>query len=343
MIGIGIIGYGYWGPNLARVSAEAAGARLVAIADAAPQALARAARRHGTARLADDWRSVVDDPAVDLVMVATPVRTQYEIALAALRAGKHVLVEKPMAETAAQAMTLVEEAARRSLVLMVDHTFIYTPAVQRIRSLVQEGAIGELYYYDSTRINLGLFQRDVNVVWDLAVHDLAILDHLMGESPVAVSANGADAMGRRHENMAHVTLYYSGGAMAHLNVNWLAPVKVRRTLIGGSKRMIVYDDLEPDEKVKIYDRGVSFDASDDDRYQRLVSYRMGDMWAPRLPLTEALATEVEHLIACIADGAKPITSGEMGVRVVEVLEGATASLSRRGVPVDLVQPLRRAS
>jgi predicted dehydrogenase len=342
MIGIGIVGFGYWGPNLARVAADTAGARLAAIADSAPQALARAAQRHRDVTLHADWRALVADPAVDLVMVSTPVRTHFEIALAALRAGKHVLVEKPIAPTVAEARLLVDEAARRRLVLMVDHTFIYTPAVRRIKSLIAAGEIGDLYYYDSTRVNLGLFQRDVNVVWDLAVHDLAILDHLMERSPVAVSATGSDVVGGHHENVAHVTLYYGCGATAHLNVNWLAPVKVRRTLIGGSRRMIVWDDLEPDEKVKVYDRGVDV-ASEADRVDRRVSYRTGDMWSPRLPLTEALATEFEHLIDCVRNGAAPQTSGGMGVRVVEILEGASASMQRRGQPVDLEAPLRIAS
>lgn len=341
MIGIGIVGYGYWGPNLARCVAETAGCRLAAVADAAPAALARAAKRHPGTRLHEEWRALVTDPAVDAVLVATPVEAHFRMALVALRAGKHVLVEKPMTTTTEEARTLVEEAARRRLVLMVDHTFVYTSAVQKIGEILRRGELGELYYYDSTRVNLGLFRHDVNVIWDLAVHDLSILDFLLPEGPVAVSASGTGHFEGGLEDMAHLTLFLPGRAVAHLNVNWLAPVKVRQTLIGGSRRMIVYDDLEPSEKVKVYDRGVSMEDAANGVDMR-VSYRSGDMWAPQLSVKEALLTEIEHFVDCVAEGAQPITSGESGLSVVRTLECAMASLRQRGHPVEIA-PARRAS
>jgi len=342
MIGVGVIGYGYWGPNLARTVAENDGCRVVAIGDRSGAALQRAHKRYPTARLLSDWHDVVEDPQVDAVMVATPVSTHFDIALAALQAGKHVLVEKPIVESAAQAMILIEEAARRDLTLMVDHTFVYTGAVQTIHDMIESGTIGDVYYYDSTRINLGLFQRDVNVVWDLAVHDLAILDFILPAKPLAVSASGVGHVPGSPENMAQLTIFFTGGAVAHLNVNWLAPVKIRQTLIGGSRRMIVYDDLQTTEKVKVYDRGI--DLTDDPEAVRklLVSYRVGDMWAPQISVKEALLTETEHFVRCIETNGQPSTDGQSGLRVVELLEAASQSMRRRGQPVDLVK-LRRVS
>jgi len=341
VIGIGIIGYGYWGPNLARCVAETAGCRLTGIADGSPAALARAAKRHPAAALHGDWRDLVADPATDAILIATPVATHFELALAALRANKHVLVEKPITASGADARILIEEAARRRRVLMVDHTFVYTSAVQKIGEIIERGELGEVFYYDSTRVNLGLFQRDVNVIWDLAVHDLSILDFLLKERPLAVSASGAGHIRGSQENMAHLTLFYPSGMVAHLNVNWLAPVKVRQTLIGGSRRMIVYDDLEPSEKVKVYDRGVVV-GEGPTAVDTRVSYRTGDMWAPQLSVKEALLTEMEHFVDCIEKGTAPVTSGESGLRVVETLEHAMVSLQQRGHPVEITA-LRRAS
>jgi predicted dehydrogenase len=341
-IGIGVIGYGYWGPNIARCIAATEGCHVAAIGDTSSDALARAGRMYSGANLWKNWHDVIVDPAVDAVAVVTPVRQHYEMALAALRAGKHVLVEKPMTETSAQGAALIEEADRRNLILMVDHTFVYTGAVQKIRDLVVQGIVGDVYYYDSTRINLGLFQRDVNVIWDLAVHDLSIIDFLLDDVPVAISACGADHLHGNRENMAHIVLYFSRGTIAHLNVNWLAPVKVRRTLIGGSQRMIVYDDLEPSEKVKVYDRGVDISAEQQRVYDARVSYRIGDMWAPQTSVKEALVTEIEHFVDCVANNHVPLTSGAVGLNIVSYLEYATQSLNQRGHPVDLV-PLRRVS
>lgn len=334
MIGVAIIGFGYWGPNLARCFAETDGCQVAVIADSSADARARAAKRFPAARLVGDWREAVALPGVDAVVIATPVRSHYDIAYAALRAGRHVLVEKPMTETADQAQMLIEEAAQRDRVLMVDHTFVYAPAVRAIQRLLDSGDLGDLWYYDSTRINLGLFQRDVNVIWDLAVHDLSILQLLLGRAPIGVSATGMSHVKGSPENMAQITLHFDQ-AVAHLNVNWLAPVKVRRVMIGGSRKMIVYDELEASEKVKVYDRGVLLGDQPQDVYQMLVGYRSGDMWAPHLSAAEPLLVEAAHFIDCIANGTAPITGGELGLGVVRTLEAATRSMRLRGHPVDL--------
>jgi predicted dehydrogenase len=343
MIGIGVIGYGYWGPNLARCATEADGCYLASIADASPVARHRASIRYPNVSVEATWLDLLADNNVDAVAIATPTRSHFDIAIAALRAGKHVLIEKPMTSSSHEASLLIEEARSRGLVLMVDHTFVYTSAVQKIRELITSGEIGDVYYYDSTRINLGLFQSDVNVIWDLAVHDLAILDFTLDACPIALSATGAGHIPGTPENMAHITLYLEGGATAHLNVNWLAPVKIRRTLIGGSRRMIVYDDVEPSEKVKVYDRGVYHEGGGDlsgkseEIHRMLLNYRMGDIWTPQLPVKEALLTEIEHFLACIASKSEPVTSGMTGLRVVSMLEAATQSLRRRGHPVELME------
>lgn len=342
MIGVGIVGFGYWGPNLVRCFAEADGCRLAAIADASADARGRAGKRYASVTIHDTWKALVADPNVDAVVVATPVHAHFEIALAALIAGKHVLVEKPMTQTCHEAETLIEAAAKRRLTLMVDHTFVYTGAVQKLRELVAGGELGQIYYYDSTRINLGLFQSDVNVIWDLAVHDLSILDFVLGEAPSMVSGNGTSHVSGSPENMAHVTLYFASGAIAHLSVNWLAPVKVRQTLVGGSRKMVIYDDMEASEKIKVYDRGISVSDSAEAIRRTRVDYRIGDMWAPRLSTREALAVEAEHFTACINSGATPMTDGLAGLRVVETLEAASESMHRRGNPVDL-HPMRKAS
>jgi predicted dehydrogenase len=337
MIGIGVVGYGYWGPNLARCVAETEGCQLAAIADMSPVALAKAGKRHPAARLSTEWQEVIDNPAVGAVLIATPVATHFRIALAALRAGKHVFVEKPITQTSCEAAVLIAEAQRQNLVLMVDHTFVYTGAVQKIGQLVSDGTLGDPYYYDSTRINLGLFQRDVSVIWDLAVHDLAILDFLLDTAPTAVSANGANHVTGGPSNMAYMTIYFDNGIIAHISVNWLAPVKVRQVLIGGSKRMIVYDDLQSSEKVKVYDRGVTLASGADENYKGLVSYRLGDMYGPELSHKEALLTEIEHFVDCIEHGKVPVTSGESGLRVVKTLEAASLSLRQHGHPIELLR------
>src|SRR5262249_6535504 len=257
------------------------------------------------------------------------------LALEALQAGKHVLVEKPMTTTSEEALRLIDEADRRNLVLMVDHTFVYTSAVRKIRELIDKGSLGNIYYYDSTRVNLGLFQQDVDVIWDLAVHDLSIMEYILPESPIEVSATGIGHVNGAAENIAYVTAFYESSLIAHLNVNWLSPVKIRRTLIGGSKRMIVYDDIETSEKVRIYDKGVDVKNNPESLYKLMVSYRSGDMYAPQIDVTEALRVEAQHFAHCIRTGETPITDGYSGLRVVSVLEAATRSMKDHGKSVQL--------
>lgn len=344
MLKVGIIGHGYWGPNLLRNFMDADAVRVVGVSDLRADRLKSVIKRYPDIRTTTDARDLIADPGIDAIAVATPVATHYPLALEALRAGKHVIVEKPMAETSEQARHLLEEAARRNLTLMVDHTFLYTSAVQKIKELADNGELGTLNYYDSTRINLGLFQRDVNVIWDLAVHDLSILDYLLGEDEgvAAVSATGASHIQGTPENMAYLTLHYESGTIAHINVNWMAPVKVRQTLIGGSRKMVVYNDLEPSEKIKVYDRGVTVTDDTEQLRQILIGYRIGDMWAPRLSADEALRLEVAHFRDCVVNGTTPLSDGAMGLRIVTLLEAATISMRRRGQPVEMF-PLRRAS
>lgn len=335
MIGVGVIGYGYWGPNLVRNFAEVDGAHVVAVCDRRPERLALAKSRYPYIETTDVAMEVVADPRIDAIVIATPVSTHFELARQALRAGKHVLVEKPLAATSDEAERLIEEANRRRLILMVDHTFVYTGAVRKIRELITDGVLGQLYYYDSVRVNLGLFQHDVNVIWDLAVHDLSIMDYVLPQRPVAISATGMSHVPGQPENIAYITLFFADSLIGHIHVNWLAPAKVRRTLIGGSQKMIVYDDLEPSEKVKVYDRGITLTDDPESIYRMLIGYRTGDMWAPQVDMTEALRTEVLHFIRCIEEGERLITDGEAGLRVVRTLEAATRSISNRGQPVEL--------
>jgi predicted dehydrogenase len=338
MIGVGIVGLGYWGPNLLRNFAECAGARVKAICDLRDDRLASASGRYPGVAVTTNAREIFANPAIDAVAIATPVSTHFDLAMQALQAGKHVLVEKPIAASSTDAQRLIEEAERRRLVLMVDHTFVYTGAVKKIASLVSSGELGDLYYYDSVRVNLGLFQHDVNVIWDLAVHDLSIMDYVLPLRPRAVSATGMSHVTGGHENIAYLTLLFDHRLIAHLHVNWLAPVKVRRTLIGGSQRMIVYDDLEPSDKIKIYDRGITLNNSPDSLLQMLVGYRSGDMWAPRLDAAEALRTETAHFVDCIEHGTAPLTDAASGLRVVRLVEAASESMKARGRPIDLDAP-----
>jgi predicted dehydrogenase len=335
VITVGVIGYGYWGPNLVRNFTEAPGSRVGFVTDTRAEQLLQVTARYPTLTVSTDYRALINDAAIDAVAIATPVSSHFELAMAALRAGKHVLVEKPMTATSEQSLALIDEADRRGLVLMVDHTFVYTNAVSKIRELAESGDLGEIYYYDSVRINLGLFQHDVNVLWDLAVHDLSIMDYVLGQTPVSVSATGLAHIAGQPENIAYMTMFFDGRLIAHVHVNWLAPVKVRRTLVGGSRRMIVFDDLEASEKVKVYDRGISVNPSAENVYQMLIGYRAGDMWAPQLPLAEALQTEARHFIDCIEHRKTPTTDGQAGLRVVRLLEAASQSMAQHGALVPL--------
>jgi predicted dehydrogenase len=333
VIRIGIVGYGYWGPNLVRNFAETPGAELAAVADLDPKKLEVVKKRFPAVKTTTRFQDLLEDPAIDAIAIATPVNTHFELGVASLKAGKHLWLEKPMAESSLQAQKLVDEAEKRKLVLLVDHTFIYTGAVRKMGEILKSGELGRVYYYDSIRVNLGLFQRDVSVISDLAVHDFAILDYLLGEHPTAVSASGINHFPGTPENLAYITLFYDSGTIAHANVSWLAPVKVRQILIGGSKKMITYDDLEPSEKVKVYDKGVSFTDDPEQIQEMRVGYRTGDMWAPKLSGTEALRVEGEHFIDCIETGKAPQTDGKLGLRVVELIEAATSSMRGRGETV----------
>ena len=338
VVGIGVVGYGYWGPNLVRNFSNVASAKVISLCDLDPERRALCSRLYPHIATTADFNELLADPRIDALVIATPVHSHFDLAFAALRVGKHVLVEKPIAQTSAEVRRLIDEAYRRRRVLMVDHTFLYTPAIQKIRELIAERALGDIYYYDSIRSSLGLFQSDVNVIWDLAVHDVSIVQYILDEEPVAVSATAASHVAGSPENMAHITLFFPGNCVAHVNVNWLSPIKVRQTFVGGSRKMVVYNDLEPTEKIKVYDKGITI--SPEKAHQTRIGYRAGDMWAPHLSATEALQTEVSHFIDCITEGASPISSGLSGLHVVEVLEAACESIAQRGNPIQLKQPLK---
>lgn len=329
----GVIGYGYWGPNIVRNLVSLDGARVVAIAEISPEARGRAAKAYPGIKVTADAMEVISSPETDAIAVVSPVWTHYELTKAALMNGKHVFVEKPFTSNAAQGEELVNLAAQKNLKIMVDHTFLFTGAVRKISQLLKEGSLGNLYYYDSTRVNLGLFQHDVNVLWDLAPHDLSIMDYLINADPEAIVATGQGHL-NGHEDVAFMTLYFPEKVIAHINVNWLSPVKVRTTLIGGEKRMVVWNDLEADEKVKVYDKGVKI-SNREGVYELLVSYRSGDMWSPQLEQIEALRKELSYFIECVSDGSEPFNDGCAGLRVVKMLESASESLSRKGALVYL--------
>jgi predicted dehydrogenase len=343
MIGVGIIGYGYWGPNLVRNFFEAPDCEVIAVSDLRPERLAHVRKRYPSVDTTVDYGEILRDPRVDAVAVATPVSTHFDIGMQALRAGKHVLMEKPMTLDVEQSQRLVDEAAARRCILAVDHTFVYTSAVRKIRELATESALGDLLYYDSVRVNLGLFQHDVNVIWDLAVHDLSIMDYVLPVQPVAVSATGMSHVRGEPENMAYVTLHFDAPLMAHVHVNWLAPVKVRRALICGSRKMIVYDDLEPSEKVRVFDKGITVKDADQDhpaggngnRYALLVDYRAGDVWSPRLEMTEALGVELRQFVNGINNNQAPVADGHAGLRIVRLLAAATQSMRASGRVIEL--------
>jgi predicted dehydrogenase len=333
MVKFGVIGYGYWGPNVVRNLDRLEEADVVAVCDKSPAARRKVAKAYPDVRVTDDAAELMSSTEIDAIAVVTPVWTHYELAKAALQNGKHIFVEKPFTSNAAQAQELIELAARKNLKIMVDHTFLFTGAVQKIKQLLHEGALGKLYYYDSMRVNLGLFQHDVNVVWDLAPHDLSIIDYLIQQTPEAISATGQTHL-NGHEDVAFLTLYFPDKVIAHINVNWLSPVKVRTTLIGGEKKMLVWNDLEADEKIKIYDKGVNI-KSREGLYNLLVHYRSGDMWSPQIEQVEALTREMAYFVECIVKDKKPMNDGEAGLRVVRMLEAANASISKRGELVHL--------
>src|ERR1700693_1004044 len=331
MVKFGVVGYGYWGPNIVRNLSQLEEAEVVAVCDKSPASRGRIEKAHPHVHVTANADELMSSPDIDAIAVITPVWTHYELAKAALEHGKHVFVEKPFTSTTAQAEDLIELAARKNLKIMVDHTFLFTGAVQKIKQLLQEGALGKLYYYDSTRVNLGLFQHDVNVIWDLAPHDLSIVYHLIDDKPEVVIATGQKHL-NGFEDLAYITIYFRNSIIAHINVNWLSPVKVRTTLIGGEKKMLVWNDLDADEKIKVYDRGVDITNGQSVR-ELLVSYRSGDMWSPKVEQTEALRAEAKYFIDCISNNERPFNDGVAGLRVVRMLEAADKSLKDRGKPV----------
>ena len=328
MIGIGVIGYGYWGPQIVRNFHSSNGARVLVVCDKETEVLKRAKQAYADVEVTTDLGGVLTSPHVDAVAVVTPVWTHFELAKTALENGKHVFVEKPFTTTSEQARQLIELAEKKNLRIMVDHTFLFTGAVKKIRQLIDGNELGKLYYYDSTRVNLGLFQHDVNVVWDLAPHDLSIMNHLIKDKPEAIVATGEIHVNSQ-EDVAFITIYFEHNIIAHINVNWLSPVKVRTTLIGGEKKMVVWNDLEADEKVKVYDKGAQI-TNREGIYDLLVSYRSGDMWAPKVEQTEALKAECEYFVDCVKNNTRPFNDGQAGLRVVKMLEAANQSIRERG-------------
>jgi predicted dehydrogenase len=333
MLNLGVIGYGYWGPKIVRNFSCAQGASVVSVCDLDQNALSQVKKSFENVHVTQDMNEIITSPKIDAVAVVTPVSTHFNIAKMALQNGKHVFMEKPFTASTAEAMELIELAEKKKLVIMVDHTFLFCGAVKKIKQLIDEDILGELYYFDSIRINLGLFQKDVNVVWDLAPHDFSIMHHLIGQEPVAVAATGMSHFDNCIENVAYITVYFPGNLIGHININWLSPVKIRTTLIGGHKKMLVWNDLVADEKIRVYDRGVENGngLSKEKMNNFLMHYRMGDMWAPRFEQAEALRNEAEYFVECINGNKTPINDGIAGMRVVKMLEASVRSLKNGGV------------
>ena len=333
-INIAVVGFGYWGPNIVRNFYSAEKANVVFVCDRESKALKRVERSYPGIKTTTDYDDIVSSSEVDAIAIVTPVHTHYELARKALNNGKHVFVEKPFTSTVAQAEELLELADRKNLIIMVDHTFLFTGAVKKIKEFVDDNILGELYYYDSMRVNLGLFQHDVNVIWDLAPHDLSIMDYIVGEKPEAIMATGKKHFCNGYEDIAFITVYFANNLIGHFNVNWISPVKIRTTLIGGEKRMLVWNDLEADEKVKIYDKGVNIE-NREGVYDLLIKYRSGDMWAPRVEQSEALKAEIEYFIDCVLNDQVPFNDGRAGLRVVKILEASNESLKNNGKMIKL--------
>ena len=335
MINIGLIGFGYWGPNLARNFNNNPDLNLKTICDFSDGRLQTAAKLYHNTEMTKNVEDLYNDTSLDAIAISTPVSTHYDLAKNALLNGKHVWVEKPMTEKVEQAEELIDLAARDDKVLLVDHTFIYTGAVHKMKELVTSGETGDIVYYDSTRVNLGLFQQDVDVIWDLAAHDLSIMDHLIPNKKLMVSATGSHYYGDDIVAKSLLTIYMENNVVGHINVSWVSPVKIRQTLLGGTSKMILWDDNNPSEKIKVYDKGVELFETKEDLYHMKVQYRVGDMYAPRLNEVEALGLETEHFVDCIMNSKKPITDGQSGLEVVKVLVASKESLKLKGAPIEL--------
>ncbi len=334
---IGVLGCGYWGPNLIRNFAKLRACEILMVADVDARKLEPVQWAYPKIKTYGSPEAVLREDGIEALVIVTPVSTHYELAKAALQNDKHVLIEKPLAASVEQAEELVQLAEERGKILMVDHTFVYTGAVRKIRQLIESGEFGDIYYYDSVRVNLGLFQRESNVLWDLGPHDFSIMDFLIDEKPIGISAIGAKPVRRgdwAHESVVYVAIHFKSGLLAHFHLNWLSPVKVRRTLIGGSKKMVVYDHLDPDNQLKVFDKGVEVSLGEDVS-KVLVQYRTGDMWAPKVDQTEALEIVCKHFIDCVQTGEKPITSGQEGLQIVRLLEAAQESMDKHGEVIEL--------
>jgi predicted dehydrogenase len=334
ILGVGVIGYGYWGPNIVRNFTMVKGSKVISVCDVDPQALVKAKDLYPHLRVTADVQEIIKAKDIDVVAIITPVSSHYELAKQALENGKHIFVEKPFTETTEEAKELIALANKTKRKIMVDHTFLFTGAVRKIKELMDTRELGELYYYDSTRVSLGLFQHDVNVVWDLAPHDFSIMDYCLDKNPIAITANGSNHFGQGGEDIAFITVYYDNNLIAHLNLNWLSPVKVRTIHIAGQKKMLVWDDLEADEKIKIYDKGVNME-NREGLYKLWVDYRSGDMWSPKLERTEALQREIQYFVDCVLNDQIPFNDGEAGLRVVKMLLAADASLRGQGKLIKL--------
>jgi len=337
MINIGVIGYGYWGPNIVRNFNGIDRANVPVVCEKCQESLNRVRKVYPNMTLTSDYNDIVTSPDIDAVAVVTPVSTHFELAKKALQNGKHVFVEKPFTSNVAQSEELIELAEKKNLTIMVDHTFLFTGATRKIKEIIDEGILGNIYYYDSTRVNLGLFQHDVNVIWDLAPHDFSVMDYLIKEKPIAIAAHGKshiNGLENGLEDIAYITVYFQSNIIAHFNVNWLSPVKVRSTLIGGEKKMLVWNDVHADEKIKVYDKGVKVETKEG-IYNLLISYRSGDMWAPKIDQTEALKLETEYFVDCILNNKTPMNDGHAGMRVVKMLESCNKSLKNDGKMINL--------
>lgn len=334
MINVGIIGYGYWGPNLVRNFFGQKDCVLKSVADARPNRLELLAKAYPSVQGVLNADDILNDPAIDAVVIATPVFTHFPLAQKALQNGKHVLLEKPMASSVQECNILIGLAAQKNLLLMVDHTFLYTGAVEKIKELIDTNALGNVKYLDSTRINLGLFQPDINVLWDLAPHDLSILRYLHDEKPYSVNATGISHTHNGIENIAFMTINYQSGFIAHLNCSWSSPVKVRMMLIGGDQKMIIYNDVEPTEKIKVYDTGYEL-KSDEDKNKILVDYRVGDIYVPKVNNKEALAQVASDFIGGILEKRTPRSSHHIGLDIVKMLEASEQSIKNKGAEVKI--------
>ena len=335
MVHAAVIGVGYWGPNIIRNFVANQSIRIDYCSDLKQERLDYIQSLYPSIKTTTDYMEIIKNPDVDLIAVCTPVFTHYEIALQALTAGKHVFIEKPMTATAEQAEELVNLAEQKGLHIFVDHTFIFTGAVKKMKQIIDSNEIGDLYYFDSVRVNLGLFQHDVNVIWDLAPHDISIMYYLLDQHPESVIATGADHLGNGIEDVAYMTVYYPNNLIAHIHTNWLSPVKIRQTLLAGSKKMVVWDDNQPSEKVRIYDKGIKVLKTEDEIYKTLIQYRTGDMYCPKIENIEALAAETQNIADTLLNGGKPMVDGHAGWMVVKVLEAAQSSIKNRGKEIKI--------